>query len=268
MLEDILSPLHEVPGVQATMVVDSGGTILAHRAHAVYDLALLTQVGRNIVNATDSMQVVHEDWESITASFSEGKVLIRNLRPALRPERAVMLAVIADAQLNRSFVGVAIRVAAGKLKAELEAGGATVAAHGSGPTPVPVAVGPHAASQSRAPARAATSPSAVAPPVAAPPPRAELAQSGLSWSVSVAGSSASGVAVQDSAASAYLQVCTKALSQSVGPMAKVFVKEAVRRVCHDRAFSRDDGARLVLELSRHIDDTDDLLTFQQRMQSA
>jgi predicted regulator of Ras-like GTPase activity (Roadblock/LC7/MglB family) len=266
MLEDILSPLHEVPGVQATLVVDSGGTILAHRSHAIYDLALLAQVGRSIVGATDSMQVVHEDWESITASFADGKVLIRNLRPAVRPERTVMLAVIADGQLNRSFAGVAIRVAAGKLKAELEAPSAPAHAHGSGPAPAPVAV-PHVATGARAAVRP-PSPSTSAAALPSAPPRADLAQSGLSWSVSVAGSSASGVAVQDAASSAYLQACTKALSATVGPMAKVFVKEAVRRICPERAFSRDDGARLVMELAKHIDDTDDLLEFQQRMQSA
>jgi predicted regulator of Ras-like GTPase activity (Roadblock/LC7/MglB family) len=263
MLDDILSPLHDVPGVQATLVIDSGGAILAHRSHAIYDVTLLSDVARSIVGATDSMQVVHDDWELIHASFADGKVLIRNLRPALRPERTVMLAVIADSQLNRSFAGVAIRVAAGKLKAELEAPSAPP------PRALSSAPAPSASQASTSHARAHARP---APPVqAAPPPqprRPDVAGSGLSWSVSVAGSSSSGVSVQDPAAHAYLAACTKALSGSVGPMAKVFVKEAVRRICQERAFSRDDGARLVAELSRHIEDTDDLLEFQQRMQSA
>jgi hypothetical protein len=102
--------------------------------------------------------------------------------------------------------------------------------------------------------------------------RADLTGSGLSWSVSVTGAAssagASGVAVLDAAASAYLTACTKALSGSVGPMAKVFVKEAVRKICPDRPFSRHDGGALLAELEKRIDDPDDRKLFHKIMKSA
>jgi hypothetical protein len=45
-------------------------------------------------------------------------------------------------------------------------------------------------------------------------------------------------------------------------MAKVFVKEAVRRVCGERPFSRADGPALVAQLAAAIDDSDDRASFQ------
>jgi hypothetical protein len=259
MLDDILSALHEVQGVQATLVIDGGGKLLAYRAHAVYDLDLLQVVGRGLVTAVDSVQVVHSDWEFVTANFSEGKVLIRNLRSGGRDSQTFYLAVIADNQLNRSFAGVAIRVAAAKLRAELDAGAGSA-------SPVPRQTG--TLPTMSAPVNASGSRQATPASGA----RADLTGSGLSWSVSVTGAAssagASGVAVLDSAASAFLSSSTKALSGSVGPMAKVFVKEAVRKICPDRPFSRDDGAALIAELEKRIDDPDDLKLFRKSMKSA
>ena len=60
----------------------------------------------------------------------------------------------------------------------------------------------------------------------------------------------SDIAVADGPSSTYLSACTKALAASVGPMAKVFVKEAVRRVCGERPFSRADGPALVAQAMR------------------
>jgi hypothetical protein len=42
----------------------------------------------------------------------------------------------------------------------------------------------------------------------------------------------------------------------------VFVKEAVRKVCGGRPFSRADGPALIAHLAATIDDTDDRATFQ------
>src|SRR5215471_2343484 len=125
MLERILQGLHDVEGVQATLIFDSQGTILAAQAHSVYDGELLQQVSRSIVSAIDSVALVQEDWELVTASFAEGKVLIRNVRLAGKHARTYTLAVVADARLNPSFANVAIRVAASKLKTELDIQGAS-----------------------------------------------------------------------------------------------------------------------------------------------
>src|SRR5688572_13610459 len=109
-MEGILQSLHEVEGVQATLVLDADGQLLAYRAHAVFDRGLLQEVGRTVVSAIDSLQLVHDDWELISAGFADGKLLIRNLN-AVRQSfgQPAALAVVADACLNPSFAGVAIR---------------------------------------------------------------------------------------------------------------------------------------------------------------
>jgi len=241
MLEPILQGLRDVEGVQGAMIVDQAAAVIAHRAHTIYDLAVLQQVARSVVNSVDSVQLIQDDWDTLTAHFGEGKLLLRCLRTAAAKPRRYVLVVIADSTLNAAFLGVALRVAATKLVTELESSPAST--HGSG---VPVAItgpgtGRHPADQSRP----------------------ELARSGLSWSGVHSGSGvgASDVGVSDSASSTFLSACTKALAASIGPMAKVFVKEAVRKVCGERAFSRADGPALLSHLAAAIDDTDDRAMF-------
>jgi predicted regulator of Ras-like GTPase activity (Roadblock/LC7/MglB family) len=248
VLEPILQSLRDVDGVQGAMIVDHAATVIAHRAHTVYDLAVLQQVARSIVNAADSVQLIQDDWDVLTTHYGEGKLLLRNLRVAGAKPRRYVLVVIADSTLNVAFLGVALRVAASKLTTELEA--TPVVTAQSAPLPV---VSPSLAS--RAPA--------------SEPPRPDLARSGLSWSgvssSSVVGGSAVGtsnVSVADTASSTFLTACTKALAGAVGPMAKVFVKEAVRKICGDRPFSRSDGPALLAHLTTLIENANDRATFQ------
>jgi predicted regulator of Ras-like GTPase activity (Roadblock/LC7/MglB family) len=242
MLEPILQSLREVEGVQGAMVVDHTAAVIAHRAHTIYDLTVLQLVARSVVSSVDSIQLIQDDWDVLTAHFGEGKLLLRSLRTtASAKPRRYILAVIADATLNVAFLGVALRVAAAKLLAELEAA----------PTPTPSASAPMplaSGSTGRVPL--------------ADPPRPELAKTGLSWSGSGSGVGSSDVGVTDTASSTFLSACTKALAASIGPMAKVFVKEAVRRVCGERPFSRADGPALIAHLAATIEDRDDRATFQ------
>jgi predicted regulator of Ras-like GTPase activity (Roadblock/LC7/MglB family) len=243
MLEPILQSLREVEGVQGAMIVDPGAAVVAHRAHTIYDLPVLQQVARAVVSSVDSVQLIQDDWDMLTAHFGDGKLLLRSLRLTGARPRRYILAVIADSTLNVAFLGVALRVAAGKLLVELE----------TAPAPVP-------------------SSSAVVPTMAsgtgrgqiADPPRQELAKTGLSWSGTSTGSGvgSSDVGVIDPASSTFLSACTKALAASIGPMAKVFVKEAVRKVCGERPFSRSDGPALLAHLSATIEDRDDRAVFQ------
>jgi predicted regulator of Ras-like GTPase activity (Roadblock/LC7/MglB family) len=240
MLEAILQSLRDVEGVQGAMVVDPTANVVAHRAHSIYDTAVLQQVARSVVHSVDSVELIQDDWDLMTAHFGDGKLLLRNLRIAGARPRRYTLAVIADATLNTAFLGVALRVAAGKLVTELEAAPAQVAAP----------AGPPPATTGRTPTMEL--------------PRPELARTGLSWSGVSAGSGvgSSDVGVADTASSTFLSACTKALAASVGPMAKVFVKEAVRKVCGERPFSRADGAALIAHLAAEIEDSDDRATFQ------
>jgi len=120
MLESILQGLREVEGVQGAMIVDSAAAIVAHRAHSIYDLGVLHQVARSVVSSIDSVQLIQDDWDMLTAHFGDGKLLLRSLRTSGNKPRRYILAVIADATLNTAFLGVALRVAASKLLVELE----------------------------------------------------------------------------------------------------------------------------------------------------
>lgn len=230
-MDAILQSLHEVEGVQATLVVDCEGQLLAHRAHAVYDRSLLQEVGRTVVNAIDSLQLVHDDWELVSAGFSDGKLLIRNLNAARQsPGQAAALAVVADTRLNPSFAGVAIRVAASRLK-------------NAGSAPAPIAAVPSAPVS--APLRI-TTPSAPLPSQPNLPARPRTAE-------------------PDPRAAAFLANCATALAASVGPMARVFVKEAVLTVCGPGPFGREHVLPLIAQLERHIDDPTERAQFRNSM---
>jgi len=245
-MDTILKSLQELEGVHGAIVVDSGGQLIAHRAHNMYDTNLLQQVSRAIVTAIDAVKLSQEDWESITANFTEGKLLIRSLAPGANGV-AFNLALIADSRLNPSFATVAIRVAINKLKAALKTG-AGPSVHGVVEPKSAVMPKPAAGGQSFAQVRA---------------PLTDIASSGLSWSgFSDPSASASAIAVADPESSALLTACTKALAKNVGPMAKLFVKEAVRKVCPDRPFSRDKLEALLAELVKNIEKPAAAMEFQ------
>jgi hypothetical protein len=163
--------------------------------------------------------------------------------------------VVTESRINLSFAGVAIRVAVTKLKnlksvSAQEPGRAPVSPGGSmsslGNSPLPGSRSNLEQSQSG------------------------LASTGLSWS-GVSGSSsmsASGVSVTDAASAAFLTVCTKALARSLGPMAKAFVKDAIRSLLPGRAFSLDLGPLLCAELEKHIEDPADRIQFRNAVKAA
>lgn len=244
MLEPILQSLREVEGVQGAMVVDPSAAVVAHRAHTIYDLSVLQQVARSVINSVDSVQLIQDDWDMMTAQFGDGKLLLRSLRTAGARPRRYVLAVIADSTLNIAFLSVALRVAATKLLAELETG----APSASSPVPTAIATGSTGSGRISMVDQS----------------RPVLEKTGLSWSGATTGSGvgSSDVGVVDSASSTFLSACTKALAASIGPMAKVFVKEAVRKVCGERPFTRADGPALLAHLAAGIEDSDDRASFQ------
>jgi len=251
-MDAILQTLQDMEGVNGALIADRTGQVLAYRAHAVYDSALLSQVSKAVVTAIDSVKLMQQDWESVTVQFAEGKLLIRSLSGAQSKAPELTLSVIADMRLNVSFAGVALRVAVAKLKAIFEAGNGM--ADFTGASGVPVIKSP-------LPPPAAV-PSASRMGVAAPSPIAqrgsnpEFSASNLNWSGFGGNSSLSGssIAALDAASSAALAACTKALARSVGPMAKRYVKESLGRICPDRPFSKDMVPALVAELEKYLED--------------
>ena len=237
IMDAILQELMDLAGVSAAMVFDGTGHLDGHRGRAVYDRALCEQVSGNLVKAIDSIQLQQADWDSVTAQFADGKLILRNLGSP--GGHTHTLAVVADVTLNSSFATVAIRVAANKLrKAIVEGGSATGTPAAAAPAGSP------SASSSQLPGES----------------KPALGSSGLSWSkVSSVGFST--VAVADPASSAFLTRCAKQLARHVGPIAKVYVEEAVRRVSPDAPFSVSVGARLVEDLATQIEDADDRAQF-------
>lgn len=252
MFEPVLQSLRDVEGVQGAMMVDAGGAVIAARAHTIYDPPTLQRVARSIINTTDAVQLIQEDWDLLTSHFAEGKLLLRNLRVPGPRARRFVLAVIADARLNLAFLGVALRVAASKLIAAIEASPEATVAIGSEPVAAP-----------------STNSGRIQLPQMPEAP-AEPARTGLTWSGSnVSAASAvsnvaavSEVTVADADASALLSSCTRALAASIGPIAKMLVKEAVREVCGARAFTRADAPALFGRLASQIPNAQARATFQ------
>lgn len=242
-MDAILQTLLDLPGVTAAMVFDGAGQLLGHRGQAIYDRPLCEQVGGALARAIDAVQLQQEDWETITAQFQDGKLLVRRIGAAGGPSQ--ILAVVADATLNPSFATVAIRVATGKLRKALDGGAAS-------------SVGLGAASSSQL---GASSPA----PGGGPAPsdsRPVLANSGVTWSRSSSSIGLSKVQAADPAASAFLGRAAKALAFAVGPIAKVYVEEAVRRIAPEAPFSMAMAPQLVEDLSGQIEDPDDRKQFR------
>jgi len=240
MFEPILQSLRDVEGVQGALIIDPTAAVVAHNAHASYDTGVLQQVARAVVNSVDSIQLVQDDWDMLNAHFGDGQLVLRSLRTTGDKPRRFVLAVIADASLNVAFLGVALRVASGKLVVELESA--------SSSSSIPIAI---AGGTGRVPKSDLSVPD-----------RGAFSWSGDTGVVSRVGTgSGAEISVTDPSGQTFLSACTRALASSVGPMAKVFVKEAVRAVCGDRPFAPPDGPALIAHLARLIDDPDDRAAF-------
>jgi predicted regulator of Ras-like GTPase activity (Roadblock/LC7/MglB family) len=260
-METSLQSLLDLAGVNAAVVYDGAGRLVAQRGRAVYDRALCEQVGGPLARAVDSIQLQHEDWEAVTARFADGAIILRNLGEVAGA--SYVLAVVADATLNPAFAAVAIRVAATKIR-KLLGGGASMAAL---PTSLGSSVGPAGPGGPQAGARGPGS-SQLSPPGGHPGAgsRPVLASSGLSWS-RTGGSGFAAVAAADPAAAAFLSRCGKELARHVGPMAKVYLEEAVRRRCPDASFTLAQGPAVVEELAGQIEEAGDRASFLQAMEA-
>jgi predicted regulator of Ras-like GTPase activity (Roadblock/LC7/MglB family) len=255
-METILQAILDVSGVSAALVFEGAGQLVCHRGHAVYDRDLCEQLSRTLAKAIDTVQLQQEDWESISAQYADGKLLLRDLGSSR------VLAVVADATLNASFATVAIRVAANKLKKASSPG-----ASGMLSTSAPLAATSHPVGAPPHPAAASAHSAVSAHPISSDS-RPVLANSGLSWSQSISSAGLSRIPVGDPASGSYLTRCSKELARAVGPMAKVYVAEGVRRVCPDAAFTLASAAKLIEDLAAQIEDADDRKQFQKSMEKA
>jgi hypothetical protein len=242
-LDELLQGILDLAGVNAAMIFDDAGRLVGQRGKAVYDRALCEQVGVMLARAVDSITLQNPDWESATAQYGDGTILLRNVGAVAGA--GYVLAVVADAALNPAFAAVAIRVVSNKARRAIELG------QGLAPSASSSAV--FASSVGAAP-RASTSQVLGTTPHPASGSRPVLATSGVSWS-QAGGSGISGeIRTADAASAAYLARCAKALARFVGPMAKVFVEEAVRRISQDAPFSLAQARPRAEELAGQIED--------------
>lgn len=249
-MDTSLQSLLDQAGVNAALVMDASGRLVGQRGRAVYDQALCEQVAATLARAVDSVALQHEDWESLTAHFADGTVLLRNLGAVAGG--SYVLAVVADSTLNPAFAAVSLRVAANKVKKVLEGGGGSRPGL-SGSAQLPAA----------APAPAPAGSQAV--PQGPAGSRPVLASTGLSWSRTL-GSSV--VAAADPATSAWLGKVARELARSVGPMAKLFVEEALRRVGGGQPFSMPQAGALLVDLAGQIEDPKDRAAFLKAAEAA
>jgi predicted regulator of Ras-like GTPase activity (Roadblock/LC7/MglB family) len=249
-MDAILQGLMEVGGVSATMVLDDAGQVVAHRGRAIYDRALCEQVGRTVVKAIESIQLQQDDWETVSAQFADGRILLRRVSGRADGPRHV-LAVVADSTLNPSFATVALRVAANKVRSALDGTGSQVGAgSAAGSQPLAAASPVPGAGSSAAPASDS---------------RPVLANTGVAWTRSPAASSTpalSSVVAADPASAAFLARCAKELARHVGPIAKVFVQEAARRVSPDAPFAMALSRQLVEDLAGQVEDAKERAQFR------
>ena len=237
-MDSILQGLLDLSGVNAALVVDGSGHLAAFLGKAVYDRALCEQAGATLLKAVDSLQLQQEDWETVAAQFTDGKLLLRSLGASGGTSR--FLVVVADATLNPSFATVALRVAANKLKKAFEGGGVAAA------SPV--------ASQS---GFGTPYPAPAAAPRSGPSESAAVANTGVSWSKMGSSVTLTGITVNDPASATFLSRCTKELARAVGPMSKVYVQEAIRRLSPEATYTMALRAKLVEDLAAQIEDGTD-----------
>jgi hypothetical protein len=74
------------------------------------------------------------------------------------------------------------------------------------------------------------------------------------------------IAVADAASSSFLGRSAKELAKHVGPMAKIYVEEAVRRVSPDSPFALALASRLVDDLAAQIEDPEDRARFHKALE--
>jgi hypothetical protein len=255
-MDDNFQALLDLAGVNAVMIFDEAGRLVSQRGKAIYDRPLCEAVSVILARGVDSIALQHPGWESAAAQFADGTVLLRNLGAVA--SASYVLAVVADGTLNPAFATVALRITSKQARRAIELG--------QGLTPSPGSSAVLASSLDPLP-RASGSQNLGAPAHPASGSRPGLASSGVSWSQVGASGVSSQIATADPASSAYLSRCVKALAQHVGPMAKIFVEEAVRRVCQGGPFSLAQARPVAEELASQVEDADDRSAFLKAMGS-
>jgi predicted regulator of Ras-like GTPase activity (Roadblock/LC7/MglB family) len=269
-----LDELCGMQGVNGAFLLSEEGQLIEFSAPPIYDREIITQAAASLSRATESMSVQHNDWDTLVAHFEDSKLFILKMEGAT-------LCVLADSNLNLPFLKVAIRVAKRKILKRLAA--ASTAGMGVSSSfsayasqfsdtynsQAPVSAGFPSGSHSIHPHGSYASLSHSTPEQHPGGLGSSFSDnSSLFWSgLGGTGMQSSAVSVADEASSKMLTKISDSLASIVGPMAKVFVKEAVRRICPAEPFDMRHVRHLITELEQqHIVDNDDLQEFRDGIQ--
>jgi predicted regulator of Ras-like GTPase activity (Roadblock/LC7/MglB family) len=269
-MKKTLDELCAMQGVNGAFILSEEGALLEFSAPPIYDRETLSQAAALLARATESMSVQHSDWDTLVAHYEDSKLFV------IKAED-FSLCVIADEMLNLPFLNVAVKVAKKKIAKKMgeAAQPMSTAASFSGYTSSQLTDGYNA--QAPLPSIPAPRATSVPTPQAAYASGGQFApehQSGMSsssgetsgmfWSgMGGSGMQSTAVSVADEASSEMLTRVSDALAGVVGPMAKVFVKEVVRKICPSEPFNMTSVRQLISELEqRHISDKDDLREFR------
>ncbi|MBU0552751.1 roadblock/LC7 domain-containing protein [Myxococcota bacterium] len=230
----ILKSLYEVEGVRSAALIRLNGELLGHQSHAIYDNDVIINASKFLVQALESFELQNENWEEFNAEFEDGWVIVRKFKEAF-------LVIITEDSIKLNFVSVAIRIAAKKIINALESGydGASMAQ--SAPS-----ISHNTLSQPQTIQHSQPEPTVSMSASA-------LSSSGLNWSG--LGSSQIGqsmISVSNQESSTFLTKCTDQLKKSMGPIARVIVKKAVRRISRGEPFSQKHFDLLINDLTQEI----------------
>ncbi len=243
MIEMIMDSLYEVKGVRAAAIVDNNGSIMFYKSHNIYDSEVFTHAGKAIIKTIESFELQSEEWSEFQALFEDGRLIVKRFDQML-----LVTLVEVDTQLN--FINVAIRVASKKIERLIKK-------HGIQVLNQQIQNGKNLSQTPENPAIYSTT-----SPVISPTATTELSSSGLAWSgIGVSGIN-SQVQVLTQHDSEILSECSKKLGRYVGPMARILVKKAVKRVSKGSTFSRKHLPMLIEELALEISNPQMRITFK------
>lgn len=263
-MKKTLDDLCSMEGLNAAFVCTNEGELVEFIAPRVYDAETLCVAASFAARAIESISVQHSEWDSIVASFKDGKLLFIGLDNYL-------LCVVSELSAATPFLNVAIKVAKNKLKSRLNGssiGMTSTGAYSSQFVPEPSTDRNHLTSSQSGFSREMISSTIQQAYVnTAKAPSASSFGGGSSellWSgMGASGMQSSTVSVADATSSQTLTKISEALAEIVGPMAKVFVKEAVQKICPTEPFSMNHLPTLLNELEKeHITEKQEIKQFR------
>ncbi len=246
-MKNTIDALNSVEGINGVFLCSDEGTLIEFSASAVYDEETLSQASSVVARATESISVQHDNCDTMIAHFKEGQLIMLKIDNHI-------LCVITNAGANMPFLNVAIKVAKKKLMRRFDGNTSSMGVSSSISGSSKSSLGMHSSFVPHNPKQASSMANSGFP-----------SDSELLWSgMGASGMNSSAVSVADKNSSQMLTKLSQALAEIVGPMAKVFVKEAVYKICAMEPFSMQHLKMLLKELEeQHITEPDEIKKFRQ-----